>query len=121
MSAEIEGAADGILTVKITGTLTQPELAHAQKRAAEIFQQRGRMRILVLTDGFRGWAQGGDWGDISFQLENDPFIEKIAIVGERKWEELAVIFVGKGLRESPVEFFQSADLAKARAWLTAAP
>ena len=120
MGAEIVGIADGILTVRITGKLTQPELRAAQNQMAAILQRQSKTRILVLAEGFQGWAQGGDWGDLSFQMENDPFIEKMAIVGEKKWEDLALIFAAQGLRKFPVEYFQTADLVKARSWLATA-
>lgn len=121
MSAEIVNAADGILTLKVAGKLTQPELAAAQKQAAEILQQQGKMGILVLTEGFQGWEQGGDWGDLSFQMRNDSFIEKLAIVGEKQWEGLALLFASKGFRPFPVEYFPPTELNVARAWLTAMP
>lgn len=121
MSAEIQDATGGILTVRITGKLSQPELRAVQKSAAEILQRQGRMRILVLAEGFQGWERGGDWGDLSFQVGSDPFIERMAIVGEKKWEDLAVLFAAKGLRQFPVEYFPPAELAQARAWLAAAP
>jgi hypothetical protein len=121
MSAEIVDVAGGILTVRITGRLTQPELSAAQKKATEILQRQGKMRILVLAEGFQGWEQGDDWSDLSFQVENDARIEKMAVVGEREWEDLASIFIGKWLRELPIEYFQPADVTKARAWLAASP
>jgi hypothetical protein len=117
MSAEFVNTASGILTVRITGKLTCPELRAAQKGATEIVQQQSKMRILVLAGDFQGWERGGDWGDLSFQTENDPNIAKMAVVGERKWEDLALVFAGKGFRQFPVEYFQPADLTKARAWL----
>ncbi|MCW5551389.1 MAG: STAS/SEC14 domain-containing protein [Verrucomicrobiae bacterium] len=121
MSAEILDTTGGILTVRIAGTLTHPELRAVQKSAAEILQRQGRMRILVLAEGFQGWARGGDWGDLSLQAESDPFIKKMAIVGEQKWEDLAVLFAAKGFRQFPVEYFPPAGLGEARAWLAAAP
>ena len=51
-------------------------------------------------------------------MKYDKLIEKIAIVGEKKWEELAMIFTGKGVRPIPIEFFTPAELPKARVWLT---
>ena len=76
------------------------------------------MRILILTQNFQGWGAGGeDWGDLSFQDEHDPLIEKLAIVGEDRWEDLALMFVSKGLRRFPVEYFQPTELTRARAWL----
>ena len=121
MSAEIVNTADGILTLKVAGKLTQPELAAAQRQAAEILQQQGKMGILVLTEKFQGWEQEGDWGDLSFQMGNDSFIEKLAIVGEKQWEGLALLFASKGFRSFPVEYFPPTELSKARTWLAAKP
>jgi hypothetical protein len=41
----------------------------------------------------------------------------MAIVGEKKWEDLTLMFVAKGLRSFPIEYFQPVELARARAWL----
>ncbi len=117
MSADIVSVENGILTLKISGKLTQPELAVAQNTARGILRQHGKMRILVLAENFQGWERGGDWGDLSFQDENDQYMEKIAIVGDKKWEDLALIFAGKGFRHCLVEYFQPEEAAKAQAWL----
>jgi hypothetical protein len=117
MSAEIVSNDEGILTIRITGRLAQPELAASQKAAAEILRQQGRSRLLVVADRFQGWEKGGDWGDLSGQAELDPYVEKMAIVGEQKWQDLALVFAGKGIRHVPVEYFLPADMEKARAWL----
>ncbi|NLH71684.1 MAG: STAS/SEC14 domain-containing protein [Verrucomicrobia bacterium] len=119
MSAEIVDRTEGVLTVKITGKLTQPELAAVQKQAGEILKQQGRGRILVLIENFTGTVKAGDWGDISFQAQYDRLIEKIAFVGEKKWEDIVLLFTGKGVRRVPIEYFKPDDLTKAKAWLTA--
>lgn len=118
MSAEIVSVANGIMTLKISGKLTHPELAAVQKRAEEILHQHGRMNILVIVDAFQGWEKEGDWGDLSFLLKNDRFMERMAIVGDKKWEDLALVFAGKGFRRCLVEYFPSQEAAKAQAWLT---
>jgi hypothetical protein len=53
-------------------------------------------------------------------MENDPYIRKMAIVGEKQWEELALIFAASWVRKFPIEYFQPADLERARAWLAEA-
>jgi hypothetical protein len=117
MGAEIIDNVGGIVTLRISGQLTQAELAAVQRKIGTLIQHRGKVRALVLVENFKGWAKDGDWGDLSFQLEHDQDIERMALVGDRKWEELAAVFMGKGLRPFPIEFFQPADTAKARAWL----
>lgn len=117
MSAEIVDVAGNVLTIRITGKLAQPELARLQQSATETIRRQGKVRILVVAENFLGWEKGGNWEDDSFQAENDRYIEKMAVVGERKWEDLATIFVAKGLRAFPIEYFQPGDLPRARAWL----
>lgn len=118
MGAEILNHADGALTVKVSGTLTQPELARLQAATAGIIGKGGKWRVLVLTENFAGWERGGSWNDLSF-LEFDAVIERMAIVGERKWADQALLFTAQGLRPFPIEYFEPAQLAAARAWLAA--
>lgn len=108
---------EGILTWTITGQLNQPDLAAAQKAAADFIRKNGRIRILVVAEDFAGWAKTGDWGDLSFQMDNDRNIIKVAVVVDRKWEDLVNVFIGKGLRQFPVECFQPSEKGKARQWL----
>jgi hypothetical protein len=119
MSAEIIEASGNVLTFKITGQLKQAEFAAAQKRAGEIIRQQGKVRFLVLIENFAGIDNAGDWSDVSFQMDYDDFVEKIAIVGDQRWEELAKVFTGKGIRHVAIEYFMTADVAKARMWLAA--
>jgi len=121
MGAEILNHAAGVLTIKVSGTLTQPELAKLQAAAAGIFGTggtRGKWRVLVLTENFAGWERGETWNDFSFS-DHDADIERMAIVGERKWADQALMFTAKGLRPFQIEYFEPAQIAAARAWLAA--
>jgi hypothetical protein len=118
MSAEIANVSGHVLTLKVSGTLTQPELASMHSAAAGIVAGGGKWRVLVLTENFHGWERGGTWDDFSFS-ENDGRIERMAIVGERKWEEMVLLFTAKGLRKFPIEYFEPAQLSAARQWLDA--
>jgi hypothetical protein len=116
MSAEIVSNSGGIVTARITGVLTQPDLARLQQSVVSLLRQQGSLRILVIAEDFRGWQEGDEWGEVSF-MENDPYIRKMAIVGERQWENLVLVFTAKVLRPFPIEYFQPSDLARAQAWL----
>jgi hypothetical protein len=121
MSAQVSDVKDGILTMTVSGTLTQSDLAQVQKTAADIIRAQGKVRILVLAGDFAGWERGGKWNDFSFQEAFDPQIEKMAIVGDPRWGDLALIFVAKGLRSFPIEYFATQDQGKALAWLASNP
>ena len=117
MSAEIISHFDGIVTAKITGTLTHPELTTLQKAMLGIIGREGGIRVLIICEDFQGWAKEGDWEDLSFQDKSDPYVNKMALVGDRQWEELALLFTGKGFREFPIEYFEAGEIDKAQAWL----
>jgi hypothetical protein len=116
MGAELVGTTENTLTIKIRGKLAQTELAAVQKDAAGSLQKGSKKHLLVIADGFQGWEKG-DWGDLSVQAALDPYIDRMAIVGDPKWKDLALVFVGKGIRRIQIEYFSPTELADARAWL----
>ena len=117
MTAEIASVDNGTITVRVSARLTQAELAAVQKEASQIIERLGRVRILVLAEHFQGWEKGGQWNDFSFQEAHDQHIERMAIVGDEQWRDLALLFASQGLRSFPIEFFPPQRLAEARAWL----
>lgn len=118
MSAEIVSSSGGILTARISGRLTQPELAALQASAQENLRAQGHVSLLVLLDNFEGWRDSDDWSDVSF-MENDPSIRKMAIVGLKKWEEWVLMFAASPVRKFPIAYFQADALEQAKAWLAA--
>ncbi len=117
MGAKVISFSGHILTVKVSGKLSESELREVQTSTAILIRQHGAVRILVITEGFQGWANDGDWGDLTFQSENDQYIARMAMVGEKKWEELSLLFTSKGMRPFPIEYFALEEEALARAWL----
>ena len=117
MGYEIVDQSGGVLTFRITGTLNYSEFKEGQERAAKLIQEQGKTKFLVLIEDYHGTEKQGDWGDVSFQAKFDPLIEKIALVGDKQWKDLALLFAGKGIRRVPIEYFATNDLPKAKAWL----
>lgn len=117
MAAQLMGVQDGGITVRVSGRLTQRELAAVQADMAGLLRAGGRIRILVLAENFSGWEQGGQWSDFSFQDAHDAQIERMAIVADEQWRDLALLFTSQGLRPFPIEFFPTGRLAAARTWL----
>jgi len=120
MSVEIVNISGGRLTVKFSGLVEYPEFTAGQQAVADFIRRYpgpGKIRILAVLENFRGWAREGDWGDTTFVDEYDPFIERIAIVGDKQWEMSVLGFTLKGLRKAAIEYFRPTDLEKALAWL----
>jgi len=119
MSYEIVDTSGGTVTVRISGKLSYDEYVEGQMKATEIMKQQGKMRALVLLENFLGTEKDGKWGDIAPTVEFDKYLQKLAFVGTKELEPHVFLFSGKGIRRVPIEFFEPADLAKAKAWLAA--
>lgn len=119
MSAEIVSNNGGLLTARIRGRLTQPELAALQAAAQEGLCASGRGGVLILIEDFEGWRDGDDWSDVS-SMENDPSIRKMAIVGWARWQEAVPMFAASPVRKFPVRYFPTDEMEQAKAWLEAA-
>ncbi len=120
MSIRIVSNENGLITLKISGALTQSELVAMQRDLATRIDSAEKTSILIDAREFGGWAKGGDWGDLDAQYAVDPMIHKMAIVADPKWETLANAFTGKGLRRFPIETFAPADFDQALAWASEA-
>lgn len=121
MAAQIIGKEGAIVTVRISGRLTQAELGAAQEQLARVIATDGSVRILILVENFTGWEKDAAWNDFSFQESQDAHIERMAIVGEERWQDLVLLFTSKGLRPFPIEYFPPARSAEARVWLAGVP
>lgn len=117
MSATLRKEDERIWQLSVSGRLTKAELDAAQGAAGEEIQRGGKLKLLLTLDGFQGWEKGADWGDVTFNAQYGDQIEKMAIVGDPRWETEALMFVGAGFRRTVVKFFLPAEAAQARAWL----
>ena len=116
MSATVQTESPEVAAVRVTGVLSQADLLDAQRTVAGLLESRQTISLLVIADGFEGFEASG-WSDMSFQQAHDHQIERMAIVAEQKWEDLALLFTGAGLRRVEIKCFPPASIAQARAWL----
>ena len=109
---------DSLGVFRVSGKLGISEFEQAQNQCESAIQKTGNIRILVLLEDFSGWETGGGWEDTSFAERNDPYIDKIAIVGDMQWRDLVYAFMFKGLRPVAIEYFEASEEASAREWLS---
>jgi SpoIIAA-like len=120
MPMEFEKAEGDVAVFRVSGKLAKAELDRAQRKCEELIKSIGAIKILVLTENFAGWGSGKGWEDTSFSDRNDPYIKKMAIVGDAKWRDLVHAFTLKGLRPVSIEYFEPQQETAARQWLASA-
>jgi hypothetical protein len=119
MPVEIIDASGELLQIIIRGMFKKTDHNRILQIAKEAIAREGKIRALVILDGFEGWERHEDWGDVSFMMEQGRDIEKMAIVGDEKWRDDALAFTAKGFRPTAIEFFAASRISEARIWLSA--
>lgn len=109
-------AQDRTLEVRLTGKLT-PEFYETFVPAVEaLLKGAKKIRILVEMHDFHGWSAGALWEDTKFGLKHWNDIERLALVGETKWQKGMASFC-KPFTTAKVRYFEHEALDAARAWL----
>jgi hypothetical protein len=114
----IHSSEGGVVHARISGVMTpddQRALDDIAKRRVDAGQT---ILLLVTLENFVGWKKDPAWADdMDFQASHGNDIARIAIVGDRRWRDDALLYVGKGFRRTDVEFFTPESLDTAKAWL----
>lgn len=118
MGSTIHRDQSGIWVVNVFGALRKEELDAVQAAGLKGMDPRENAKVLIVVeDDFCGWIGTEVWNDMTFFVQHGDRIEKIAIVGNPKWETRMLMFTGAGFRRAPVKYFTHEQLAAARAWL----
>ena len=107
----------GLYVIRLAGIFTDQDRREVENAGRAMIDRSGKVKVLILAEGFSGWAKKGDWGDVSFMFEYDPYIEKIAFVADKQWRDKMLMYLGAGMRKAAVEFFALGQEDMARAWL----
>ena len=65
---------------------------------------------------FHGWEASAVWEDVKFGMKHLADIERIAMVGEKRWQRGMAIF-SKPFIKAEVRYFDHTAAADARQWL----
>ena len=117
MSVNLHEEAGGkVLVVNLSGKLTKEDYAHFVPEVERLVKQYGKVRMLVQMHDFHGWTLGALWQDIKFDIKHFSDIERLALVGERKWEAGMATFC-KPFTRATIRYFDEANAVAAHDWI----
>ena len=119
MSISVHHEQGNIYRLEVRGLLRKHDLEQSQEFLVNEMKRVGNVRLLFILSAFEGWDGRDDWRDMSFYVKYGSSIDRIAIVGDERWQAETMMFTGAGLRRAAVQFFPEASVAQARAWLSA--
>lgn len=117
MSVELNEVQHGnVLEIQVTGKLDKEAYELFLPSVENQIKECGKIRILFAMHDFHGWDAGAMWQDIKFDVKHFNDIERLAIVGETKWEHGMAIFC-KPFTTAKIKYFDQSDIEAARDWL----
>jgi hypothetical protein len=111
-----EEAGGKLLVVHLSGKLTKDDYERLVPEVERLIQQHGKLRMLVRMHDFHGWTLGGLWEDVKFDWKHFADIERLAFVGDRKWEASMAAFC-KPFTTAKIHYFDQAQADEAFRWI----
>jgi len=105
-----------VLILHTGGKLVEADYEHFVNEFERLIRQHGKLRVLFDMDDFHGWDAGAAWEDIKFDIKHFTDIERLAMVGDKKWQHGMAIFF-KPFTKATIRYFDHAEAAEARKWL----
>ncbi|HEY2785169.1 MAG TPA: STAS/SEC14 domain-containing protein [Fimbriiglobus sp.] len=117
MSAVLHEIADGkVLEITLGDKLLRKDYRKFAPIVNRLVRKHHKIRMLILMHDFHGWSMGALWEDIKFDWKHFDHIERLAFVGEKKWESgmalLCRIFTTAKIRD-----FNTFHADEARNWV----
>lgn len=107
-----------ILTVRISGTLSEDDYEDLFPEVERSIESHGKVRILWVMHDFHGWQPGALWEDIRFESRHFADIERVAVVGEAKWQPgMTVLY--EQFTHAEVRSFDAHQSQEAEEWIWA--
>jgi hypothetical protein len=105
-----------IVTLKFKKTLSKEDYADFGPKIEGLMADGSKLRLVVELHDFEGWTAGALWEDTKFATKHFHDIERLAVVGDARWEKGVTVFV-KPFTMAEVRYFGMQDLHKAHQWV----
>jgi hypothetical protein len=105
-----------LVAVQVTGKLVKADYERCVPELDRLIRQHGKLCLLFELTDFHGWEAGALWDEIKLDIKHFADIERLAVVGDKKWEHDMVTFY-KPFTKATIRYFDQANAAEARKWL----
>ena len=116
MLDELDGFNGNTIGFKVTGKFTGGEMKAFADRIDAVVAESGPVHLLVELEDFGGIELEVLWEKAKFAFAHLRDIERMAVVGDRAWEEWWVK-IGGTLAPAETRYFDHDDIDAAWAWL----
>lgn len=112
----IEGLREDVFAVIFTGNVTKDDYNKLLPILEGKIKRKDKVDIYWELNNFEGWDLEAFRKEVSFDIHNANNFNKVAIVGDKKWEEL-MANVTRPFTSAEVRYFDLSQRQQAMSWL----
>ncbi len=116
MIEQLQTGSPQVLGFKLSGKLHDADYKTFVPAVDAAIAKEGKVRLLAQFHDFQGWDMHALWDDIKFSTTHCTKIDRIALVGERKWEQWMAT-VCKPFTMATIKYFDAGRIDDAWQWL----
>lgn len=116
MFEKLDGSAGSVVGFRASGKLTNEDYKSFMPILEEVIEECGKVRMLWELVDFTGWELGAMWEDFKFATKHCRQVERLAMVGDKKWEEW-MAKISAPFMEGEVRYFDRSELDAAWEWV----
>ena len=116
MIEKLKESSGNIIGFKLSGKLHDDDYKTFVPALEAVIERGDKTRMLAYFSDFHGWDLHAAWDDFKFGAKHFTDLEKIALVGDKKWEEWMAKLC-KPFTLAKVIYFEASELAAAWQWL----
>lgn len=118
---EVNASRDNVLSIYVSNKLTKGDLDDLVSMLKQKVAESDHPHLLMIMENFNGWADAAAvWKDLQLDAEYMGYFDRIAIVGEKKWQQWGTQLVNPITKEE-IQFFPIPKAEKAWGWIKILP
>lgn len=119
MSVQIEFVDSTYVLVRYAGTvLLRADLDAAKHQVHDLMQLHGKLPVMMeIPPTFTGFQSLVSWDDIDEDKYIKQHVVRLAVVGDLRWRDTALLFLFNSMTPFQIEYFPSDQYELALAWL----
>ena len=117
MSLKLQEYDEGrTVEVNLSGKLTKTDYRDFVPELDRLIKLHGKIQLLVEMSDFHGWDPAALWQDLKFDLKHFTHLERVAMVGEKRWQRAMAQFC-RPFTTADIHYFNRSNKDDARKWL----
>lgn len=120
MPLQLSFQASDVIVIQASGELARAEVDATKREVFGHMMEHGRAHVLIhIAEGFGSLQAFASWDDIPEDRFIQQHVIRLALVGDLRWRDSALLFLLSGLVPFQIEYFKPDQIALAQAWLLA--